>query len=109
MFSLNSNTLATSAWSLESITLSNIVERAELLSSAIEEDGVSENFSNHTGDTGNSYGTNATSHLSGFRPENESSGAITGEVDTNAAAASRYNKTQLLCFKISIIYSYNCY
>ena len=98
MFPKNLNILATSAWSLESISLLPIIERAELLSSANEEDGASENLSNHSGGTLNSSGTNATSHLSGFRPENELVGAITGEVDAIRAASSRYNKTQLLCY-----------
>ena len=81
-----------SALSLESDSLSLNIERRKQISPIDKVDDVSENFSEHSGETSNLSGTNATSHLTGFIPENESFGAATvwcREVDPINAAASR--------------------
>ena len=83
---------STSTLSLESQTsysISKKIEREKQISPTNEEDGASENCSKHSGETSNSSGTNATSHLTVCIPENESSRETTVEEDTITAAASR--------------------
>jgi hypothetical protein len=75
--------------SLESISLLPIIERAEQIRPINKEDGASENHSNHSGETSNSAGTIATSHLTDYIPAIESTGAIRGEENPSAAAGSR--------------------
>ena len=80
---------ANSAWSLESNSLSLIIERKNQISPLDRVDGASENFSGHSGETSNSSGANATSHLTGFIPANESFGAATVEEDPINDATTR--------------------
>ena len=81
--------ISNSAWSLESNSLLLIMERKKQISPINKVVDASEKCSEHSGETSNSSGTNATSHLTGFIPENESFGAVTAEVDPINAAASR--------------------
>ena len=80
---------ADSAWSLESNSLSLIIERRNQISPIDKVDGASENFTEHSGETSNSSGTNATSHLTGFIPANESFTTATVEEDPINAATTR--------------------
>ena len=89
----------TSTFSLESNTLFSLfqkIQRKEKARQNKDDDG-SENCSKHSGETSNSSGTNATSHLSGSIPENEIPGTPIVEFDPANAAASRYTQTHNYC------------
>ena len=87
----NSNITA-SAWSLESNSLILSIKRAQQISPTNAEDVGSEIHSQNSGGTSSSSGTHASSHLTGFIAEIESSGTSTTtvEVDPINASASIY-------------------
>ena len=83
--------LTSSSWSLASNTLRLNVERYEQMrnNDELKDYSASENPSSNSGETSNSSGKNATSHLTSIKPDTVSFGVPRAEENGELAAATR--------------------
>ena len=85
--------LTSSSWSLASNTLRFKVERYEVeqmrTNDELKDESASENPSSNSGETSNSSGKNATSHLTSIKPDTVSFGVPKAEENGDLAAATR--------------------